>query len=146
MKKEFQVLSDLSVVQKTSAKVLALLEPLSLKETEQFDIRLCFEEALINAIKHGNGLKPGSKVRVTVEADKDALSVTIEDQGRGFNPKQLADCTRKPNLWKCRGRGIYLIHQLMDQVEYNERGNRIRMVKSLTPSRKRQTKRRIYGS
>ncbi len=146
MKKEFQVLSDLSVVQKTSAKILAFLEPLSLTQAEQFDIRLCLEEALINAIKHGNGLKPGSKVRVAVEADKDILSFTIEDQGRGFNPKRLADCTKKSNLWECGGRGIYLIHQLMDRVEYNERGNRIRMIKSFTQSRARQTKRRIYGS
>ena len=130
-KKEFQVPSVLVEVQKASEKVLLFLKPLALSDAFLFDIRLCLEEALINAIKYGNKLKEELKVRLEVEFSSDEIRITIEDQGDGFDPSALKDCTKEDNLLRNSGRGVYLIHQLMDQVVYNAKGNRLLMVKVL---------------
>ncbi len=133
MKKKFQVDSDLAVVQKTSQDVLTFLKPLSLNEAALFDIRLCLEEALINAMKYGNELKKNIPVELDVESDSGQVIITVKDQGPGFDPAKLADCTNEENLYRNRGRGVYLIHQLMDRVQYNEKGNSLTMVKMLKP-------------
>ncbi len=131
-KKEFLIPTDLSLVQKVSARVLSYLKPLDLGEPNLFDIRLCLEEALINAMKYGNRLQKDLKVRLSVEVDPGSeLRFTVEDKGTGFDVKQLEDCTRKKNLLKNRGRGVYLIHQLMDDVKFNAKGNVVLMVKRL---------------
>ena len=130
-KKEFQVPSLLSEVQKTSERALLFLKPLALTEALLFDIRLCLEEALINAMKYGNKLKADLKVKLEVEFAAGEIRITIEDQGEGFDHKNLKDCTRETNLLRNGGRGVYLIHQLMDQVAYNTKGNRLVMVKLL---------------
>jgi serine/threonine-protein kinase RsbW len=131
LKKEFQVPSDLAEVQKASAKVLLVLKPLGLSEAFLFDIRLCLEEALINAMKYGNKLCKEVPVRLEIECDEAELRIRIEDQGEGFKLKTLKSCTEEENIWKFGGRGIYLIHQLMDKVAYNEKGNSLLMVKQL---------------
>ena len=127
-KKHWQIKSDLSQVQKASHRLLLFLKPLGLSEACVFDIRLCLEEALINAIKYGNQLEKELDVLLTVEVDKKEVRIAVEDQGEGFDPAALKDCT-KEGLLRNRGRGVYLIHQLMERVEYNAKGNRILMVK-----------------
>ncbi|HTL71187.1 MAG TPA: ATP-binding protein [Candidatus Eisenbacteria bacterium] len=130
-KKEFRLPSDLAEVQKASAKVLEFLKPLSLGEGCLFDVRLCLEEALINAMKYGNRLKKEIPVRLEVEVDGGELRLTVEDQGEGFDVARLKDCTKKDNLLRNSGRGVYLIHQLMDRVQYNSKGNCLVMAKKL---------------
>ena len=131
MRKKFQVVSDLAVVQKTSQEVLSFLRPLSLSEAAVFDIRLCLEEALINAMKYGNALRKDLEVQLEVEGSPEEVRSTVQDQGPGFDPKKLPDCTQENNLYRNHGRGVYLMHQLLDEVRYNEKGNKLLMVKSL---------------
>ena len=71
-------------------------------------------------------------MRLDVEFDKRQVRVSVEDEGPGFSPRKLADCTRDDNLLKGSGRGVHLIRHLMDRVEYNEKGNRVMMVKYLS--------------
>ena len=130
-KKEFRLPSDLAEVQKASAKVLEFLKPLSLAEGVLFDVRLCLEEALINAMKYGNRLQKDQKVRLAVEVDGDEMRFTVEDNGEGFDVSKLKDCTKSDNLLRNSGRGVYLIHQLMDSVRYNSKGNCLVMAKKL---------------
>ena len=131
-RREYFIPTDLSRVQKASSGILAFLKPLEIDEACLFDIRLCLVEALINAMKYGNRLQKNLKVRVRVEADPDReVRIRVEDKGAGFDVKSLEDCTRKENLLRNRGRGVYLIRQLMDRVQYNSQGNSILMVKRL---------------
>lgn len=131
-KKEYLIPTDLAQVQKTSAKVLAFLNPFEVGEAGLFDIRLCLEEALINAMKYGNRLQKDLKIRVRVEVDPgEEIRITVEDEGVGFDVKCLDDCTRGENLLRNRGRGVYLIRHLMDRVQYNSEGNVVLMVKRL---------------
>lgn len=135
MKKNFSVTSDLSLVSRTSADVLAFLGPLKLPEALLFDLRLCLEEALINAMKHGNGLQKELPVDVSVEADEEAVTIQIDDRGKGFEVGKVADCTQGGNLLRGGGRGVHLIRQLMDEVKFNAKGNSIRMTKGLKKTR-----------
>jgi serine/threonine-protein kinase RsbW len=131
VKKEFLVSSDLSQVQKASLKVLEFLKPLKLSDGIQFDIRLCLEEAVINAMKYGNCLEKDKLVKIDAEFDQNQVRLAVQDEGKGFDVKKVEDCTKKDNLTRNRGRGVHLIHQLMDRVQYNEKGNRLLMVKEL---------------
>ncbi len=100
-------------------------------ESVVFDLKLCLEEALINAMKYGHKLRKDLKVRLGVECSDREVRISVEDQGEGFDPQKLVSCTEGTNLLKNHGRGVYLIHQLMDDVRYNPKGNAILMVKYL---------------
>ena len=136
MKKKFQVDSDVTKVQKTSRQVLFFLNALPLTASARFDIRLCLEEALINAIKYGSGLRKEVPVNLEVETGPKEIRITVEDRGKGFDVKHIKDCTAEENLFRNRGRGVYLMRRLMDKVHYNRKGNKITMVKLLKKQKK----------
>ena len=110
---------------------MALLQPLSLSAEVYFDIRLCLEEALINAIKYGNALRNELPVDLEVEASPKEVRITVQDQGKGFDFKKLEDCTQEKNLLRTSGRGVHLMRRLMDEVRYSGNGNRVLLVKFL---------------
>ncbi len=132
VRKKLQVSSDLAQVQHASAQALDFLKPLALNEAAVFDVRLCLEEALINAMKYGNRLQKDLSVDLEIEFDDREVRITIEDRGAGFDVKALEDCRHEKNLFKNRGRGVFLMHQLMDKIQYNDKGNRLLMVKFLS--------------
>ena len=127
--KKIQVPSDLNEVQETAKGILGFLDELKLEDVKLFDIRLCFEEALINAIKYGNSQKPDVIAKVEVGYSEKEIYMAIEDQGNGFNPGCVKDPTCGAHMQAYGGRGIYLIKHLMDRVSYNRKGNRVAMVK-----------------
>jgi len=94
-----------------------------------FAINLALEEALTNAIKHGNRLDPGKKVRVTATVTPLRVEITVEDEGPGFDRTRVPDPTRDENLEKCSGRGILLIEAYMNRVTWDRGGRRLRMIK-----------------
>jgi serine/threonine-protein kinase RsbW len=94
-----------------------------------FAIKLALEEALINAIKHGNKLDPKKKVVVTAKVSPKQCEIQVEDQGPGFDRKSVPDPTLEENLDKCSGRGILLIEAYMNKVAWDRGGRRVKMVK-----------------
>jgi len=98
-------------------------------EPALFAIRLALEEGLANAIKHGNKSDPGKSITVCAEVDDDQATITITDEGEGFEPGVIPDPTVDENLEKPCGRGIMLMRSYMDKVEFNERGNEVRLIK-----------------
>jgi len=94
--------------------------------TLNFRVGLC--EALANAMLYGNGRDPEKRVRVEVELDTSRVEVRVVDQGKGFDPQEVPDPTAPGNLERPGGRGVFLLHKLMDQVEYRGCGNEVRMV------------------
>jgi serine/threonine-protein kinase RsbW len=68
-------------------------------------------------------------VRITAELSAKEARFTVEDEGEGFNVEDIPDPRNPENLFKASGRGVLLIYNIMDEVEYNERGNRLTMVK-----------------
>jgi len=96
---------------------------------EVFAIRLCLDEAVSNAIHHGNQDDPTKTVSIDYSIDDRAARIDIIDQGCGFCPDNLPDPTLQENLTSPSGRGVMLIESYMSEVRYNQTGNCISMVK-----------------
>jgi len=97
-----------------------------------FAIHLALEEALLNAIYHGNKQDAGKQIKVEYFVTPAKFEVSITDEGVGFDPDVVADPRAEENLRKCCGRGLLLMRSYMDEVEYNETGNCVHMVKHKT--------------
>ncbi len=90
---------------------------------------VCLEEALSNAMVHGNRLEPQKQVRVTVFGDGDRFGIVLEDEGEGFGTADLPDLDDPEALLRERGRGIMLIDHYMDRVRYNRKSKRLWMTR-----------------
>ena len=92
-----------------------------------FGVRLSLEEALVNAIKHGNGLDRSKNVHVRFTVNQDHLLVEIEDEGPGFRPEDVPDPTAPENLERPCGRGLLLMRSYMTECQFLAPGNICRM-------------------
>lgn len=126
--------SDIKYIRKVSSKVLEAVAPHEANDSIKFDIRLCVEEALINAIVHGNRRDKAKSVRISYWLKDGKLNIEVEDEGSGFDYQHLSDPTVNDNIMKGSGRGVYLIRSLMDEVEYSDTGKKVKMVKRLGAS------------
>ena len=100
-----------------------------------FGIHLGLEEAFINAIKHGNKKDKNKQISIEYLITDDRFEITITDEGEGFDPKSVPDPRSEENLYKTSGRGMLLMRSYMDIIEYNNKGNSVRMVKNRTTHR-----------
>jgi len=121
--------SSLQRARQVECDILAVCEKLNYGETDLFAIKLALEEALVNAVKHGNKLDPAKKVQVQYRAGPQRLDVVVEDQGEGFNPSALPNPTDDCNLEACSGRGILLMRAYMSSVVYSPAGNKVTLTK-----------------
>jgi anti-sigma regulatory factor (Ser/Thr protein kinase) len=98
------------------------------------DVRLGLQEALVNAAKHGNNLDPGKTVIVEFFIIEGQYWWIISDQGNGFSPGCSCplDYTKQSinDIDEC-GRGLYILHQIFDQVHWNHRGTELRLCKQV---------------
>ena len=93
----------------------------------RLNFRVGVAEALANAMMYGNARDPGKHVTLEAWCAQDRVRIRITDQGTGFDPGSLPDPTLPQNITRANGRGVYLIRELMDEVEFNEQGNRVDM-------------------
>jgi serine/threonine-protein kinase RsbW len=94
-----------------------------------FAIKLALEEALINAIKHGNKLDKKKVVRVQANVTNEEAEILIEDEGPGFSRSSVPDPTADENLERLHGRGILLMEAYMNNVEWLRGGRCVKMVR-----------------
>lgn len=87
----------------------------------------CLNEAVINAIIHGNKLDETKKVIINAEVNQKRIIWTITDEGTGFDYANLADPTAPENLENLTGRGVFIIKHLADQCIFNTSGNTIEL-------------------
>jgi serine/threonine-protein kinase RsbW len=93
-------------------------------------IELALQEALANAVVHGAKEDPTKIVECLVACDEErGVLIIVRDPGEGFDPKGIPTCTVGENLYSNHGRGIFLINQLMDEVQFHKNGTEIHMVK-----------------
>jgi serine/threonine-protein kinase RsbW len=123
--KEWCFSRDNQVGRSVIQEILDQLERHGWPSTDLFGVHLALEEGVTNAIRHGNGRDPDKQVRVTCRLSSHYIWLEIEDEGPGFNPDAVPDCTCDENLEKLGGRGLYLIQNYMDRVTYEGRGNRL---------------------
>ena len=97
-----------------------------------FGIHMAMEEAIMNAIRHGNQCAPDKQVHVLIAISADQFYAKITDQGDGFDPSSVPDPTLDENIGKTCGRGVTLMRNFVDEVIYNEKGNSVELKKSKT--------------
>jgi len=105
------------------------LEKAGWEGRDLFHVRMAVEEAVVNAIEHGNKRDPDKIVKLDFRVSPELCYIDVTDQGQGFNPSELRDCTDEEFVDKPRGRGVMLIKELMSEVTYNEMGNRLTMIR-----------------
>jgi serine/threonine-protein kinase RsbW len=115
--------SDLGEARRLQEEIEVGLQGCAWPEEDQFKIKLALEEALVNAIKHGNQMDPDKLVLVRYAISVERFDIRIEDEGSGFNPDDVPDPTLPENIEKGSGRGVFLIKELMSGAEYQGRGN-----------------------
>lgn len=121
--------SDIKYIRKVSGEIEDFLKSDGVNQEVIFDIRLAVEEAVKNAIIHGNSRKNDLTVSISYFLEGNKLTVEVEDMGKGFKPANVPDPRCDENLLKTGGRGVLLIKELMDEVQYNSMGNKVVMLK-----------------
>lgn len=103
---------------------------MSLSEDQQDNLAIAVTEAVGNAIVHGNKKDPEKNVIVTFRLEEDKIEVSVQDEGKGFDPGELADPLDPNNLMKESGRGIFILKSLMDEVSFSfsPKGTTLRFV------------------
>ncbi|MCC8410910.1 ATP-binding protein [Mucilaginibacter sp. UR6-1] len=113
------------------AQLEALIEELADKYNVSDDVfanmMTCLNEAVMNAILHGNKQDESKIVIVNAEADAKRIVWTVTDEGDGFDYNHLPDPTAPENLENLTGRGVFILKQLADQCIFNSRGNEIEL-------------------
>jgi serine/threonine-protein kinase RsbW len=94
-----------------------------------FRVQLAYEEAIVNAIRHGNRFAEDKSVHVEMTCDADRVWIRITDEGPGFDTSAVPDPRQDDLLEVPGGRGLLLISEIMSEVFYNVVGNQITMTK-----------------
>lgn len=101
------------------------------------EVRLGLQEALVNAAKHGNKLDPAKTVLVRFSVVADQYWWVISDQGSGFQPVEDCGSNLDETISCCErecGRGLYILHQVFDKVQWNRQGTELRLCKQVRSS------------
>lgn len=124
-----QIASDATMAAPLMDQVVAELERRSWSSRDIFQIRMALEEAMTNAIEHGNGRDKNKNVEFGVRVDDEIFQADIVDQGQGFDRSEVPDCTSMDRWDMQRGRGVMLMESFMSSVEYLGTGNHVRMTR-----------------
>lgn len=106
--------------------VTEIQEKSQLEDSTTANLMLLLSEAVTNAIVHGNKLEESKIVEVEVQIKPDAIISTVKDEGEGFNPEIANNPLKEENLMKESGRGIFLIEEISDSVDYLDNGTTLR--------------------
>lgn len=101
-----------------------------LVEADRRKIELCLDEAITNAVTHGNNSEFNKMVDVTLFRDGDRWGIVVTDEGEGFTRDVVPDLEAEEQLWQESGRGIALMRLYMDEVRYFDGGRTVCMVQN----------------
>jgi serine/threonine-protein kinase RsbW len=87
-------------------------------ENTSNEVAIAVIEAVTNAVMHGNGESSDKEVKLICEWNPDSITVTVQDEGGGFDLKCIPDPTDPLHCLKCSGRGIYIMRATMDEVDF----------------------------
>jgi serine/threonine-protein kinase RsbW len=127
---DMELPGEASAIAGAVEQVLVLANETGCAQGKEFEVETALREALANAVRHGCEQNPGKIVQLSVSCDRArGMLIVVRDPGPGFDPSQVPSPIAGENVYSHHGRGIYLINQLMDHVEYGRGGTEIRMLK-----------------
>lgn len=109
--------------------ILARMIDFQYTETDLFSVRVAIEEALANALLHGHQGDKNLDIEVWWKVDDKSVKISVEDQGRGYDPNMVPDPTADENLTLPSGRGVAMMRSFMDDVCISEKGNKVTMTR-----------------
>ncbi|MDR2643563.1 MAG: ATP-binding protein [Planctomycetaceae bacterium] len=121
--------SDMKTAHELIDLVMEKLESSPWSDKEKFAINMALEEAMVNAIQHGNDSDPNKKVHFVCNLNDNLIFVKIADEGPGFDPEALPDPTDEDHILDNHGRGVLLIKNFVTRVKWNDKGNVIEFEK-----------------
>jgi anti-sigma regulatory factor (Ser/Thr protein kinase) len=123
--------ADATSMEKVTDGLMALLKGKNWPENRIMEVHLAAQEAIANAIRHGCKGDATKQVQCAVSFDAAGeLVIVVRDPGTGFDPKAVPNPLEGNNLFKGSGRGVFLINELMDTVEYEDEGRMVKMRKA----------------
>ena len=126
-KQSVSIWSEIAQGQRVQGDIICRVQACNFSEHDVFAIRLAVEEALVNAIKHGNGSDPKKKVQIDYQVSREEFRIRIQDEGAGFDLDSVPDPTSPGYLEQPSGRGLMLMRHYMTEVTFNQRGNCVEM-------------------
>lgn len=124
-----EFMTDLEKSREVQDEIEAVLRQKDFPPKDIFHIRTAIEEALINAMKHGNAMDPGKKIEILYKITDDEFEAHILDEGAGFHADDLPDPTDDEGLERTTGRGVRMMREFMTHVFYTAPGNKVTMIK-----------------
>ena len=136
LKRVFTIPSDFASSRDVQLRIMQDVAECGFDEETVFAIRISLEEAIVNAIRHGNRLDASKQVYVESLTAPGRCEIIVEDEGVGFDRHRIPDPTHEENLCRPSGRGILLIESYMSDVRWERGGRRVWMVKECVPATK----------
>lgn len=124
--------SRIEVVEEVATAIAGIIKSSEFEEEAGFGIDLAVREAVTNAVVHGNNADESKFIEVILKSSQDFIEIIVQDQGAGFDPKEVPDPTDEENIMKTDGRGIFFMRNFMDEVDWQihpKGGTRVRMLK-----------------
>ena len=130
VKLDIEVAGTTSAISPAVERVLALASDIGCVRGKEFEVETALREALANAVRYGCAHDSSRSIQLSVACDHArGMLIVVRDPGSGFDPAQVPSPITGERLYSHHGRGIYLINELMDRVEYGKGGTEIRMIK-----------------
>jgi serine/threonine-protein kinase RsbW len=122
MEKSLKIVSKIENLRKVEKLVDDLSTEYNISADIYGNILIAALEAANNAILHGNKLDENKTVDILVRIEENKLKIRIEDEGNGFDYKNVPDPTAPENIENVNGRGIFLMEKLSDRLEFSRNG------------------------
>jgi serine/threonine-protein kinase RsbW len=130
LKLSVTLLADRDAVDPVVRSIMDVVREMKCAPGREDDIELALTEALANAVVHGAKSDPSKIIECDVACDEErGILIVVRDPGTGFDPAKIANPCEGQNIYANHGRGIYLINQLMDEVQFHKNGTEIHMLK-----------------
>ncbi len=116
---EKEIQSDPELLPELEEFILEIAKKYNIHDEKLNGLALSFSEAASNSVVHGNKLDKTKKVKITIHVNDKKMTITIKDEGKGFNLQAVPDPTRPENILKDNGRGIHIMRSFLTDLHYN---------------------------
>ena len=123
--KELMLASSYAELERVEGLLNQLQQALGFDDDFYARLMLSVSEATTNAVVHGNKLDLSKKVMIQAKANTAILTFTITDEGNGFDPEDIANPVDEENLLNTSGRGVFLMREYTDEIEFQDDGRKL---------------------